>query len=179
MKELPVVTIGRHNSPEALREDLLDHSVCLSDWGSELINRVELSPVQSQVRLAVASLDELHLRDSCQFEDILAAGAERGLIICTAEEVYEARLDYPHQPSDEFLIAMMVPLSMQTKKLGSDEMEELALLLTLERLSNMGPDPWVRAHPKSIKPYPSSGKRTCWNPFGDPAFHKVLFKIAT
>lgn len=176
MKELPLVTIGRHRTVDELHQDLLRVVRFDRDWGTQLIQRVVLSPVATQVRLVVAHIyHDLGLDDYCLYEDIVAVGAKQGLRLCTMEMAYEARLDYLDQPSDEFLIVMMTPELIKHE--GPDGPEDSEVLLTLERLSNFGPTPWIRAHSKIVKAYEGSGKPHCWNPFGDPCFREVLFLV--
>ena len=172
MKRLPIVTIGRHQTTDELFHEMLSRQIELGSVAIKLLQRAKLSPRPTQVQLVAVHLErDLNLNDYCTYEDIVAAGAVRGMQPCTMEMAYEARLDYLAQPADEFLIVMMNPELIQ------EQDEAVEWLLTLERLSNMGPRAWIRAHSKIICPAECTGKPSCWNPFGDPAFREVVFQI--
>lgn len=169
MKNLPLVTIGRHHTVKELHRDLL-HAVKFGTWATELIERVVLTPIPAKVQLVTAHIShDLNLDDSCQYEDIVAAGAKNNMHLCTMEMAYEARLDYLDQPVDEFLVVAMEPELIKPAETTGTQTKPEMVLLTLEHLSNMGPQPWIRAHSKIIN--------DCWNPFHDPCFREVVFRI--
>lgn len=173
MRSLRPFTVGKHQSPVELHQKLIAAGVRFGEpWVTELLlTRLVLSTEPCEVNLVAVHIhDDMGLHVGCQYEDILAVGSAHGLKLCAMEDVFETRLAYLDQPCDEFLTAMMVPETMAS----SDG--DIEVVLTIERMSGMGPDPWMRARSKQIVPVESMRKEPGWNPFNDPAFHRVIFR---
>ena len=107
------VKLGVQKSTSALKKEL-EKVDCEGDenvW--DVLDKVSVSPKETEVDLVFVSVAELGLPQSATYKDVKRRGMERGLMPCPNEVAPRLFLEYPEQPINEVLIVIMDPISDQ------------------------------------------------------------------
>ena len=82
----------------------------IGDWASYIFGKVEFSKQETRLNLVRLSVADLGFPNGATYEKICARAQELGLKLCPAEVGPQLRLQYPDQPSDEWLRIAMEPM---------------------------------------------------------------------
>ena len=112
MEQAPwmVIQLGTHKSNKDLRQDIEGNDHRISDWGSNLLKRIDIASEPVEVDLIVLSIAELGFLNGCTIDEIYKAAQKLELELCPAEVGPQLRLQYNDQPMDECLLVAMEPV---------------------------------------------------------------------
>jgi len=105
------VTLGVHDSVKAYRKALNEAGFRISDWASDILNKIKLSQNQVQLDLIRISGADLGFKEAVRYDQICAKAKELGLELCPAEVGPALRLAYPDQPYGDWLRIAMESIS--------------------------------------------------------------------
>ena len=105
-----IIEIGTFKSVGDLRKALRKSGEMISDWASNILNRISLSEIKQTLDLVVLSVAELGFPKGAELKDIYKAAEKHGLDLCPAEVGPQLRLQYPDQPAGEWLVIAMEPI---------------------------------------------------------------------
>lgn len=105
------ILLGTHKSVDALRRDLKSNGFRISDWGNNILRKISLATSETEINLCVATVKELTGKDWATNREILGAIRAKGYELCPAEVGPQLRLQYPDQPSGEWLRIGMEPIT--------------------------------------------------------------------
>ena len=105
------VTIGIHGSVATLKQALVDSGVKVSDYASQILKKVKVSKVATDLELIVLSVAELGFANGATFAQIIERAKKLGLDLCPAEVGPALRLVYKDQPRSEWLLIAMEPIT--------------------------------------------------------------------
>jgi len=105
------VGTGPRNADE-FRKALTDGGCRVSDWGNELLDKVDFSEVteETELELVLFSVAELGFKYGATRRGIYNKAQELGLSLCSAEVGPQLRLQYA-QPKGEWFRIAMEPIS--------------------------------------------------------------------
>lgn len=85
----------------------------ISDWGNDILGKPAFtaSETETDVHLVVVSVKEFGFKDGATRADIYKRAQELGLELCPAEVGPQLRLQYKDQPSGEWLLIGMEPIT--------------------------------------------------------------------
>jgi hypothetical protein len=91
----------------------------IGDWANDILGKpaFTVASEETEVELVVLTVEELGFKDGATRKDIYDRALERGLALCPAEVGPQLRLQYNDQPSGEWLVVAMEPI---TGSAGSD-----------------------------------------------------------
>jgi hypothetical protein len=112
--ELRTITIGG-KTREQLRSDIHAANMRVSDYASDILDRIEVSPASKQEKLVILSVAQLGFPNGATRgatrREIYAAAEELGLAPAPAEVGPHLRLQYTEQPSGGWLVIGMQPIT--------------------------------------------------------------------
>jgi len=106
-----IIEIGTHKDVKSLRKALEESGARIGNWGGDILNKTKLSKSKQSLDLVVLSVKELGFPQGAELKDIYEAAGNQGLDLCPAEVGPQLRLQYLDQPSGEWLIIAMEPIS--------------------------------------------------------------------
>ena len=104
------IKLGTHNSVEGLRGALAARGCRIGKWGSDILDKVIVSPAETAVDLVVVTAADLYFKDRVRRLAIYERAIELGLDLCPSEVGPQLRLQYLDQPQDEWLYVAMEPV---------------------------------------------------------------------
>src|SRR3989344_2730916 len=103
--------IGLLRSVESYRALLTEDGFRISDYASQILNKVKLVKVLTTLELVVVSVAELGFLEGATFAQIVERARQLGLELCPAEVGPALRLAYKDQPKGEWLRIAMEPVA--------------------------------------------------------------------
>lgn len=103
--------IGFLEPVESLREVLRDGSFKVSEYASQILNRIEVGRSVTDLELTVVTQADLGFAKGATFENMVARAKGYGLEKCPAEVGPYLRLIYKDQPKGERLRIAMEPVA--------------------------------------------------------------------
>jgi len=114
-----IIEIGTHKDVKSLRKTLEESGGArIGDWASSILNKTKLSKSKQSLDLVVLTVKELGFPQGAQLKDIYEAAKNQGLDLCPAEVGPQLRVQYPDQPSGEWLVIAMEPIKDSDGVLG-------------------------------------------------------------
>ena len=105
------VTLGTHKSVDKLRSALEVAGFRIGDYAGQILAKISLSSKKVQLDLAVVSGADLGFTGDARRDAIYTRALELGYQLCPAEVGPALRLAYPDQPSGEWLLIAMEPIT--------------------------------------------------------------------
>jgi hypothetical protein len=107
------IKLGTKKITFALKAALIEADCYISAWAEDIMNQsaFTLSEGEREVDLVVLSVAELGFNKGACLKDIYAKAKELGLGLCPAEVGPQLRLQYSEQPTGEWLIVAMEPVT--------------------------------------------------------------------
>ncbi|OGD57400.1 hypothetical protein A2V71_00140 [Candidatus Berkelbacteria bacterium RBG_13_40_8] len=105
------VRIGTHQNVKRLRKTLTDAGNRISDWGSDILNRITLAKKPEDVNIVVVTVAELGFPNGATRAHIYEKALSMGLGLLPAEVGPQLRLQYPDQPLGEWILVGMEPIT--------------------------------------------------------------------
>lgn len=105
-----IIEIGTYGNVKSLRKALEDPGAQIGNWAGDILNETTLSKSKKSLDLVILTVKELGFPEGAQLKDIYEAADAQGLDLCPAEVGPQLRLQYPDQPSGEWLIIAMKPI---------------------------------------------------------------------
>jgi hypothetical protein len=109
-KIFKIIEIGTHKDMKSLRKALEESGARIGDWASNILNKTKLSKSKQSLDLVVLSVKELGFPQGAELKYIYEAAKNLGLDLCPAEVGPQLHLQYPDQPSGEWLVIAMEPI---------------------------------------------------------------------
>lgn len=106
------VKLGTIPSVEGLRKALGDSGVQISQLAGDILQKVQVAPEETELKLARATVRELGFPNGARYGDICARIKELGHLLCPAEIGPQLRLQHTDQPLGEWLNVAMEPLAV-------------------------------------------------------------------
>ena len=105
------IQLGTHKDVKALSKAIVAKKNRISDWGNDILKRTSVSSKEGSVDLVKMTVAELGLTKGGTREQIYIKAQELGLDLCLAEVGPQLRLQYQDQPSGEWILIGMEPIS--------------------------------------------------------------------
>ena len=131
------------------RRSLKDNGFKLGDWANDILGKpaFTVATEETEIDLVVVTVAELGFKNGATREQIYARAKERGLDLCPAEVGPQLRLQYKDQPTGEWLVIGMEPITFSVGSL---------LLFHVERA---GVGLWLRSDYDGFGSVWSAGRR--------------------
>ena len=113
-KEFPTwktIKLGTRPNVAALKRAIIAQKNRISPWGNDILDRISVSPKETEIDLVRLTVAELGLPKGGIREQIYEKAKELGLYPCPAEVGPQIRLQYQDQPSGEWLLIGMEPIT--------------------------------------------------------------------
>lgn len=104
------IKLGTYENAAALREALQASGCRIGKWGSDILDQVTVSPVETKVDLVVVTAADLYFKDGATRVGIYERAMALGLELCPSEVGPQLRLQHQNQPQDEWLRIAMEPI---------------------------------------------------------------------
>jgi hypothetical protein len=118
LKGWKTVKLGVHKTPDAYRQALEAAGFKVSDWASQIIDKVTVAKTEAEIDLVVLSVGDLGFKRATRYDAICARAKELGFQLCPDEVGPALRLDYSDQPNGEWLRVAMESLAGSVGVLG-------------------------------------------------------------
>lgn len=105
------VTVGVHGSVATLKQALIDNKFNVSDYASQILEKMKVSKVAIELELVVLSVAELGFTNGATFAQIVEQAKQLELDLCPAEVGPVLRLVYKDQLRGEWLLVAMEPIA--------------------------------------------------------------------
>ena len=105
------IRLGTHKDATALHEAIDAKKNRISDWGKDILKRIKVSPTEQEIDLVHPTVADLGLPKGGTRKQIYAKAKELGLALCPAEVGPQLRLQYQDQPSGEWILIGMEPIT--------------------------------------------------------------------
>jgi hypothetical protein len=102
------VVVGNLSNAKTARKRLKDVGVKITDWGSDILERVTFGNTEAPLDLVQVSVEELGLKIGGTAAEIFAAAGRHGLSLCPAEVAPQSWLQHPDLlPRGKWLLVAM------------------------------------------------------------------------
>lgn len=105
------ITIGTHGSVKAYRKALNEAGFHISDWASDILDRIQVSAEQVELDLIKLTVRDLGFAQATFLKQIFAKAKDLGLELCPADAGPALRLAYQNQPYGECFYIAMEPIT--------------------------------------------------------------------
>ncbi len=105
------IKLGTRPNVAALKRAIIAKKNRISPWGNDILDRISVSPKETEIDLVRLTVAELGLPKGGIREQIYEKAKELGLYPCPAEVGPQIRLQYQDQPSGEWLLIGMEPIT--------------------------------------------------------------------
>ena len=118
-KTFMIVKLGTGlKTADEFRSAFVSGGCQISDWASDILNKVVVATKETELELVVASVAELGFKKGAKYSDICDQIKELGHDLCPAEVGPQLRLQYENQPNGEWLRVAMEPIEDSGGDLG-------------------------------------------------------------
>ncbi|MFC1756597.1 hypothetical protein ACFLZC_00340 [Patescibacteria group bacterium] len=104
------IKLGTYGSTNAIRK-ALNHGFRVSNRADDILKKIEVSPVETEIELVVATTKQLTDKDRATTQEVFEGGKSRGWEPCPAEGGPQLRLQYRDQPKGDWLRIAMKPIA--------------------------------------------------------------------
>ena len=110
-KTWKTIKLGAYKSVEDLSKAHTDGGFQIGDYAAQISKKVTIAETEIEIELVIVSVAELGFYKATRRDAIYDRAKELGLDIVPAEAGLQLRLQYPNQPSGEWLCVAMEPIA--------------------------------------------------------------------
>lgn len=107
------ITLGQYKDADAYRKAFKKAGFKIGGWANDILGKpaFTIAPTEESIDLVILTVEELGFKNGATYKEICEAAVIQGLEKCPNEVGPALRLQYPDQPSGEWLRIAMEPIT--------------------------------------------------------------------